>query len=76
MVNIKGFICGIGYLLSVCLDTNHSVTVDLGKKLHTARFSEIRDRTVFCAARTDGKMVYWPDGLSITVDEILELAAK
>lgn len=76
MAKITGVTAGDGYLLTVRLDNNSTVTVDLKKKLFTARFSDLRDRRVFAAARTDGKAVHWPGGLSLAVGELMEIAAK
>lgn len=76
MAKITSVIPGEDYLLTVRLDNNHSVTLDMGKKLLTLRFSELRDTAVFRAAKTDGKAVYWPGGFSLDLDEIMETALK
>jgi tRNA U38,U39,U40 pseudouridine synthase TruA len=76
MAKIAAVAAGDDYLLTVRLENGSTVTVDLKKKLFTARFSELRDRQVFAAARTDGKAVHWPGGLSLAVSELLEIAAK
>jgi len=75
MSKITAAIPGDDYLLTICLDNNHSITLDIKNKLHTIRFSELRDKQVFNAAKTDGKQVYWPSGLSIAVNEIMEIVA-
>ncbi|MDR3590804.1 MAG: DUF2442 domain-containing protein [Negativicutes bacterium] len=64
------------YLVTVCFDNNHSVTIDMKKKLHTARFSELRNEPVFAAAKTDGKSIHWPGGISISIGEIMEIITK
>jgi len=64
------------WLLTIHLDDNSTITLDLKKKLHTARFSLLRNREAFNAAKTDGNAVHWPDGLSLDIGEILELAGK
>lgn len=76
MARIAGITAGDNYLLTVRLESGGTVTVDLQRKLFTARFSELRDRQVFAAARSDGKAVHWPGGLSLAVGELLEIAAK
>ncbi len=76
MAKITSVITGDEYLLTVLLDSNNSVTIDMGKKLLTIRFSELRDKAVFRAAKTDGKSVYWPGGFSLDLDEIMEIAVK
>ncbi|SFM00741.1 MULTISPECIES: DUF2442 domain-containing protein [Sporomusaceae] len=65
-----------GYCITIYFDNHHSVTLDMKSKLETVRFSSLRDEQVFCAARTDGKAVYWPRGISMAVSEIIELIAK
>lgn len=64
------------YLVTVRFDNGHTVTIDMKKKLHTARFSELRNERVFSAARTDGKAVNWPGGISISISEIVEIVTK
>jgi len=76
MAKITEVTAGDDYLLTVHLDNNSTVTLDMKKKLFTARFSDLRDRRIFVAARTDGKAVHWPGGLSLAVGELLEIAAK
>lgn len=76
MAKITSVIPGDEYLLTVRLDNNNSVTIDLKKKLLTIRLSELRNKAVFRAAKTDGKVVYWPGGFSLGIDEILEIAGK
>ena len=73
MATITGVSAGVGWLLTVRLDNGGAVTVNFKGKLRTLRFSLLRDRTVFAAVRTDGKAVYWPDGLSVDLDELLDL---
>jgi len=67
--------CG-DYLVIINFENGHSVTIDMKKKLHTIRFSELRDEQVFNAAKTDGKSVHWPGGISITISEIMEIVTK
>ncbi|MBP2628246.1 MAG: hypothetical protein H6Q69_132 [Firmicutes bacterium] len=64
------------YLVTIHFDNAHSVTIDMKKKLQTARFSELRDEKVFNAAKTDGKSVHWPGGISIVTSEIMEIVTK
>jgi Protein of unknown function (DUF2442). len=76
MTKITSVSVGDDYLLTVRLNNNRTVTVDLKQKLHTVRFSELKDKELFRAVRTDGKAVYWPGGTSLAISELLELAAK
>lgn len=64
------------YLVTVRFDSNHSVTINMKEKLHTARFSELRDKQVFNAAKTDGKSVHWPGGISLAISEIIEIVIR
>ena len=68
-------VCG-DYLVIINFENGHSVTIDMKKKLHTIRFSELREEQVFSAAKTDGKSVHWPGGISITISEIMEIVTK
>jgi len=77
MRKITAVIPGEDYRLTVRLDNNNSVTIDLKEKPFTVRFAELRDRETFCAAaKTNGKSVYWPGGFSLDLDEILETPVK
>lgn len=76
MGKIAAVIPGDNYCLTVRLDNNNAVTIDLKRKLFTVRFSELRDEDVFRAAATDGELVYWPGGLSIDIGEIMEIVVK
>jgi len=76
MAKITEVIPSDDWRLTIRLDDNSTITLDLKKKLHTARFSLLRNREAFNAAKTDGNMVYWPDGLSVDLGEILELAQR
>ncbi len=64
------------YWITVKFDNNHSVRLDMKKRLHTARFSELRDIQVFNAAQTEGKSVQWPGGISLAISEMMEMIVK
>lgn len=64
------------YLVTIGFDNGHSVIIDMKKKLHTVRFSELKDTQVFGAVKTDGKAIHWPGGISIAISEIVEIATK
>lgn len=76
MGKIIEVILGENYLVTVRFDSNHSVTINMKEKLHTARFSELRDKQVFNAAKTDGKSVHWPGGISLAISEIIEIVIR
>lgn len=76
MGKITEVILGEDYLVTVRFDNNHSVTIDMNKKLYTARFSELRNMELFNSAKTDGKSILWPGGISIAINEIMEFIKK
>ena len=76
MGKIKEIVIGADYQVTVRFDNSHSVTIDMNTKLHTARFSELRNRQVFNSASTDGKAIHWPGGISIAISEIMEIITK
>ncbi len=67
---------GDGYLLTVDFDNYRSITLDMRRKLHTARFSGLNDVNLFRQAKTDGRSISWPNGISISTTEIYELLSK
>lgn len=67
---------GDGYLLTVDFDNHRSITLEMKRKLHTARFSGLSDPNLFRLAQTDGRSVLWPNGISISTTEILEFLTK
>lgn len=74
MEKITELILGEEYQITIQFANNQFVTLDMKSKLHTARFSELRNKQLFYMAKTDGKLVYWPDGISISISEIMESA--
>jgi len=67
---------GDGYLLTVGFDNHHTITLDMSQKLHTARFSGLSDLNLFRQAKTDGRSILWPNGISVSTTEILEFLGK
>lgn len=76
MGKIKEVILGNDYVITVRFDNNNSVDVDMKSRLHTARFSELRDYQVFSALQTDGKAVHWPGGISVSISELMEIVIR
>ena len=64
------------HCITVHFDNHHSVTLDMNGKLHTIRFSGLKNEAAFAAATTDGKSIHWPGEVSIAISEILELVTK
>jgi hypothetical protein len=56
--------------ISVELENGSIVVLELTTKLDDPLFAQIRDLS---RPRTDGDRVYWANGASLTLDEILEL---
>ncbi len=52
------------------LDNGAVMMLELASKLHDPLFAEIQ---TLCLPRTDGERVYWSNGASLSLDEILEL---
>ena len=76
MNKIAEVILSADYLVTVHFDNSDSVTIDMKKKLHTIRFSELRNEQIFYAVKTDGKSIHWPGGISISISEIMEIVTK
>ena len=64
------------YRITVCFNNHHSVTMDMKGKLHTARFSGLRNEELFNLVTTDGRAILWAGGISIAVSEILEIISS
>lgn len=52
------------------LDNGAILMLELTPKLHDPLFAEI---PTLCLPRTDGARVYWSNGASLSLDEIMEL---
>ncbi|HBK69029.1 MAG TPA: hypothetical protein DEB10_15420 [Ruminococcaceae bacterium] len=62
------------YRLFMEMESGSSVTVDLSVKLHTMKYAELADETLFKNVKTDGDYVIWGDGrLRLTVNELMEV---
>ncbi len=73
MLRIKSLSLDDNYRLFVGIDDNRSIVINMKKKLHTARFSELRDLKTFLAGNSNGKSIHWPGGISLEISEILEM---
>jgi hypothetical protein len=56
--------------INVELDNGVVIALKLEPKLNDPKFAEIRELSL---PRTDGNRVYWVNGASLTVDEIMEM---
>lgn len=52
------------------LDNGAMLLLELGPKLHDPLFAEIH---TLCLPRTDGGRVYWANGASLNLDEIMDM---
>lgn len=75
-MKITRVVANADYLLTVTFDNEHTVTLDMKRKLQTVRFSELSDWDLFNSATTDGRAVMWPNGTSISTTEIVEILGK
>ena len=76
MSKIIRIVATTDYLVTVYFEDQDSVVVDMQGKLHTVRFSGLRNISQFISAKTDGRAILWPDGTSISISEILEIADR
>lgn len=63
------------YKITLCFDNDEILMFDMKGKLHTARFSDLKDLNRFYAVKTDGRSIFWPGGVSISISELMELSA-
>jgi hypothetical protein len=59
----------------ISFDTKESLLLDMKEKLLTARFSDLKDVTRFSAVKTDGRSIFWPGDVSISISELMEMIA-
>jgi len=62
------------YLLEVHFSNGHSITLDMKKKIQTARFWQLRDKKLFESAVTDGYSIQWNKFTELYVSEIFDVA--
>ena len=64
---------GIGTYLAVYLDNGQNLTISLDSKADEPLFTDILMSRCNNEAKTNGERVYWDNGASLTVDEILTM---
>ncbi len=62
-----------GDSFGITLESGHTILLELGNKIRQPAFSALIQNGGFCKPRTDGRRIYWPDGTSITLEEVLEM---
>ena len=61
--------------IMISFDNNESLLLDMKVKILTARFSDLKDVTRFKAVKTDGRSIFWPGDVSISISELMEMSA-
>lgn len=59
--------------IMISFDNNESLLLDMKRKLLTVRFSDLKDVTRFRAVKTDGRSIFWPGDVSISISELMEM---
>lgn len=62
-----------GDSFGITLESGHTILLELGNKIRQPAFAALVQNGGFWKPRTDGREIYWPDGTSITLEEILEM---
>ncbi len=75
MKKITTVIAAADYRVTLCFDNNETLMFDMKGKLRTARFSDLKDLSRFLAVKTDGRSIFWPGGVSISISELMEMTA-
>lgn len=60
-----------GDTFGVTLESGHTILLELGDRIREPAFATLIGSGDFCKPLTDGKQIYWPGGVSITLEEIL-----
>lgn len=60
-----------GDCFDITLESGHTILLELGSRIKEPAFTALIESGDFCKPYTDGKGLYWPGGVSITLDEIL-----
>ncbi len=65
-----------GDCFDILLSNGHSIFLELGDRTGEPAFQRLIEQRLFDRPQTDGKRIYWVDGPSFTVAEILTMLAK
>ncbi len=60
----------------ITLSNGHTILLELGNRINEPIFAKLIERKQFYHPKTDGKQLYWIDGPSFTVAEILAMLAR
>lgn len=71
-------IVGVGSLgddtIDIHLDNGSNILLELAHKLKEPEFAILLEGDRLSCPKTDGARVYWRDGPSLSLDEIMEMA--
>lgn len=62
-----------GDSFGITLESGHAILLELGERIHEPAFAALIESGDFCKPYTDGKQLYWPGGVSLTLKEILDM---
>lgn len=62
-----------GDTFGITLESGHTILLELGSRICEPAFATLIESGGFCKPYTDGKGICWPGGVSITLEEILEM---
>ena len=62
-----------GDSFGITLESGHTILLELGNRIREPAFAALIENGDFCKPYTDGKQLYWPGGVSLTLKEILDM---
>ncbi len=62
-----------GDTFGITLESGHTVLLELEHRIKEPAFATLIESRDFCKPYTDGKAICWPGGVSISLEEILEM---
>ncbi len=62
-----------GDSFGITLESGHTILLELGGRIHEPAFAALIESGDFCKPYTDGEKLCWPGGMSLTLNEILDM---
>lgn len=62
-----------GDAFGITLESGHTILLELGDRLHEPASAALIESGDFCKPYTDGERLCWPGGMSLSLQEILEM---
>ena len=62
-----------GDTFGITLESGHTILLELEDRIHEPAFSALIESGDFCKPYTDGEKLCWPGGMSLTLQEILDM---